>query len=557
MQAPEVTRTDCDILIIGGGVADCYAAVKAKEANPNLDVLVVEKAAIRRSGAAARGMDAMNVVVIPGYNTVEQYVESVRASSMGVFDEAVTRRIAEDSYAALLQLEEWGVEFPRDKDGRYMMAAFQPKGSFIVEMRGDSFKPILAERVEKSGARVVERTMATRLLTAKGHVTGAVGYNVRDGSLLVVSAKAVILACGGADRVGLPATGYLHGTFNCPYNAGDGYSMALYAGAELVNLEYTATSAMTKDFNGPGLSTFIRHGGVMVNALGEAFLAKYSPELKERAPAGVRYQAARQEILEGRGPIYFRLSHLSEEKIKLIEDGIFTVERPTTRDFLEAKGFDMRRDDVEVILTETYLEGGHGMSGLRINDEGETNIEGLYAAGDVAANPFGFLTAALVFGSVAARNAAKYIAGKKSPKVDEVQVESEVRRVSRLASGEIDPRQFEYKTRRIVNEYVQPPKSETRLKNALRYIEKLRADENNLHADDPHNTMKALAASAILDCVDMTTLSSIERKESRWGLMHQRVDYPKRDDAHWLGYIAVTMKDGRVHAEPKPLKEAS
>jgi succinate dehydrogenase/fumarate reductase flavoprotein subunit len=554
---PKVERTNCDILIIGGGVAGCYAAVKAKETKPNLDVLVMEKAAIRRSGAAARGMDAMNVVVIPGYNTVEQYVESVRASSMGVFDEAVTRRIAEDSYAALLQLEEWGVEFPRDKDGRYMMAAFQPKGSFIVEMRGDSFKPILAERVEKSGVRVVERTMATRLLTAKGRVTGAVGYNVRDGSLLVVSAKAVILACGGADRVGLPATGYLHGTFNCPYSAGDGYSMALHAGAELVNLEYTATSAMTKDFNGPGLSTFIRHGGVMVNALGEAFLVKYSPELKERAPAGVRYQAARQEILEGRGPIYFRLSHLPEEKIRLIEDGIFTVERPTTRDFLEAKDFDMRRDDVEVILTETYLEGGHGMSGLRINDEGETNIEGLYAAGDVAANPFGFLTAALVFGAVAARNASKYITGKKAPKVDEAQVESEVRRVSRLASGEIDPRQFEYKTRRIVNEYIQPPKSETRLKNALRYIEKLRADENNLHADDPHNAMKALEASAILDCVEMTTLASIERKESRWGLMHQRVDYPKRDDAHWLGYVAVTMKDGKVHAESKPLKEES
>jgi succinate dehydrogenase/fumarate reductase flavoprotein subunit len=108
-----------------------------------------------------------------------------------------------------------------------------------------------------------------------------------------------------------------------------------------------------------------------------------------------------------------------------------------------------------------------------------------------------------------------------------------------------------------VNEYIQPPKSETRLDNALRYIEKLREDEGNLHASDPHTIMKALEASAILDCVEMTTLASIERKESRWGLMHQRVDYPKRDDAHWLSYVAVTMKDGKAHAEPKPLKEGA
>jgi succinate dehydrogenase/fumarate reductase flavoprotein subunit len=556
MRVPEVKRTSCDILIIGGGVAGCYAAVKAKEENPSLDILLMAKAAIRRSGAAARGMDAMNVVVIPGYNTVEQYVESVRAQSMGVFDEAVTRRIAEDSYAALRQLEEWGVEFPRDSEGRYIMAGFHPKGSFIVEMRGDDFKPILAGRVERSGARVAERTMATRLLTSEGRVTGVIGFNVRDGSLLVVSAKAVILSCGGADRVGLPATGYLHGTFNCPYSAGDGYSMALRAGAELVNLEYTATSAMTKDFNGPGLSTFIRHGGVMVNALGEEFLARYSPDLKERAPAGIRYQAARQETIEGRGPIYFRLSHLPEEKIKLIEEGIFTVERPTTRDYLEAKGVDMRRDDVEVILTETYLEGGHGMTGLRINDEGETNIPGLYAAGDVAANPFGFLTAALVFGAVAARNAAKHVEGKTKPILDEAQVKEEIRRVSSLTSGEIEPSQFEYKTRRVVNEYVQPPKSETRLKNALKYVEKLRRDESNLHAGDPHTAMKAFEACAILDCVEMTTLASLERRESRWGLMHQRVDYPKRDDANWLGYVAVYMgSDHKIRAERKPLKD--
>jgi succinate dehydrogenase/fumarate reductase flavoprotein subunit len=319
-------------------------------------------------------------------------------------------------------------------------------------------------------------------------------------------------------------------------------------------MEFTATSAMTKDFNGPGLSTFIRHGGVMVNALGEEFLTRYAPEFKERAPSGSWYQAARQEINEGRGPVYFRLSHLPEEKIKLIEEGIFTVERPTTRDYFQAKGIDMRRDDVEVTLTETYLEGGHAMSGVKINDRGETNLKGLYAAGDVAANPFGFLTAALVYGAVTARNAVEYIKNVPPPTIDEDVVVEEAKRINEMTRGEIDPRQFEYKTRRVVNEYVQPPKSDRRLRYALEYIKRLRVDETKLQAEDPHMMMKAMEARFILDSVEMATRASLERKESRWGLMHLRVDYPKRDDQNWLKYVVVKMgEDREIKTETRPI----
>ena len=549
-------KTECDVLIVGGGVAGCMAAVEASETDTALRVIVMEKAAIRRSGAAARGMDALNVVMIPGQASAAEYLESIDMMSQGVFDEKVSRRLVDESFSSLKRLEGWGVEFPKNEAGEYLVSQFHPRGRFMVEMRGGDFKPILAQQVKKHGIHILERTVATKLFVKEGEIRGAAGFNVRTGKLIIVEAKAVILTCGGAGRIGLPQTGYLHGTFNYPYNSGDGYSLALRAGVELTNFEATWTSSTTKDYNGPGLSTFIRHNGHMVNALGERFLSRYAPDHMERAPAGIRYKATWKEIQEGRGPIYFDLTHLTPETLSLIEEGIFTVERPTTKQFLESRGIDPRKDWIEVILSETYMEGGHGMTGVIINDEAETNIRGLYAAGDIAANPFGFLTAALVFGRIAGRNAADYAKKANKPTIEEEEAEAERRCINALFDERrtLDPSQFEYKTRRIVNEYLQPPKTERKLLTALGYVERLKKDANQLRAEDPHQAMKALEAISILDCVEMATLASLERKESRWGLMHLRVDYPKRDDQNWLKYVVVKMgEDREIKTETRPI----
>lgn len=551
------SETECDVLVVGGGVAGCMAAVEASETDPALRVIVMEKAAIRRSGAAARGMDALNVVMVPGQASAVEYLESIDMMSQGVFDEEVSRRLVEESFSSLKRLEGWGVEFPKNERGEYLVSQFHPKGRFMVEMRGGDFKPILARQVKKHGIQILERTVATKLFVKEGEIQGAMGFNVRTGELIVVEAKAVILTCGGAGRIGLPQTGYLHGTFNYPYNSGDGYSLALRAGVELTNFEATWTSSMTKDYNGPGLSTFIRHNGHMVNALGERFLTRYAPDLMERAPAGIRYKATWKELQEGRGPIYFDLTHLPPETLSLIEEGIFTVERPTTKQFLESRGIDLRKDWIEVILSETYMEGGHGMTGVIINDEAETNIGGLYAAGDIAANPFGFLTAALVYGRIAGRNAAEYAKKAKKPTIEEEEAEAERSRINALfdEGRTLDPAQFEYKTRRIVNEYLQPPKTEKKLLTALGYIERLKKDTDQLRAEDPHQAMKALEAISILDCVEMSTLASLERRESRWGLMHQRIDYPERDDEKWLKYIVIKRdEEGSIRLEKRPVR---
>jgi len=477
--------------------------------------------------------------------------------SQGIFDEKLSRRLVEESFSSLKRLEGWGVEFPKNEAGEYLVSQFHPKGRFMVEMRGGDFKPLLAQQVRKHGIHVLERTVATKLFMKEGEIQGALGFNVRTGELIIVKAKAVILTCGGAGRIGLPQTGYLHGTFNYPYNSGDGYSLALRAGVELTNFEATWTSSMTKDYNGPGLSTFIRHGGHMVNALGERFLTRYAPDLMERAPAGIRYHAAWKELQEERGPIYFDLTCLPPETLSMIEEGIFTVERPTTKQFLKSRGIDLRKDWIEVILSETYMEGGHGMTGVIINEEAETNIKGLYAARDIAANPFGFLTAALVYGRIAGRNAAEYAKKANKPTIEEEEAEAERSRINALfdEGRTLNPVQFEYKTRRIVNEYLQPPKTEKKLLTALGYIERLKKDTDQLRAEDPHQAMKALEAISILDCVEMATMASLERRESRWGLMHRRIDYPERDDLNWLKHIVIKRdEEGRIRLEKRPVR---
>ena len=187
------------------------------------------------------------------------------------------------------------------------------------------------------------------------------------------------------------------------------------------------------------------------------------------------------------------------------------------------------------------MEGGHGMAGLFTNEKAETSIRGLYAAGDVVANPYGFITAALVYGEIAAYNALQYIGSTPFHKINHEPVEKELKRINLPLERKqgIPPQFFEYKIRRTVNEYLQPPKSETKLMKALEYINRLRKDTEYLVAEDSHGVMKVHEALSILDCFEMSVRASLERKESRWGLMHMRTDYQKRDDENYFGFIVV------------------
>jgi succinate dehydrogenase/fumarate reductase flavoprotein subunit len=538
------TYLDTDLLIIGGGTAGPMAAIKAARKNPQLRITVVEKATIRRGGSICRGMDAFNNVTIPGVATVDEYVDSISILTEGVLDRKLNRIVAENNFLVLKELEEWGAaHFPKDDKGRYIVSGFHPRGKFMVEMRGD-IKPAFERMLKEHGIQCLERTIATRILTSNGRCTGATLLNIRTGEFTVCRSKAVIVCAGGQGRFGIPDTGYLFGTFDCPYNAGDGYSLLYHAGAALVTMEYMECAPMIKDFEGPGHSTFVRHGAYLINALGERYLTRYAPELMERAPARIREAAMHMEIMAGRGPIYYDLRHLSEQSIRLIEEGIFQAERPTEKEFFSLKGIDLQNNPVELTLSGPYICGGHAPSGALIDENGQTTIQNLFAAGDVASVGWGFVGAAWVFGTIAGEYVATNIDNLPPSEIATSQAEEEYRRLLGHLNRRdgLDPSEFEFKVRRIIRPYLSSPKSQKKLEITLNYVEQFRQAMDALYATDFHQLMKVTEVSAIVDTIEMAARASLERKESRWGYAHRRVDYPETD-AEWGNKFVVIEKN--------------
>lgn len=519
-----------DVLIIGGGSAGCMAAIKAKEANPNLKVTIVEKAHAKRSGAIARGMDAMNIVVIPGLSSPSDYVEVMRIKCASILDEELCYLMAERSFPMIKELEEWGVEFIRDTSGNYRTYQVHPKGKFLVPMKAPDLKVILYEKACDNGVEIINHTMVTGLTAKKNRVSGAVCLNTRTGEVFHIKAKAVILATGAAGRFGLPSSGYLYGTYEFPGNAGDGYSLAYHVGAEMTGFEYTIRSVLIKDFNGPLWYITVTRGAKVVNGLGE-----------EVNVDGVDLVSVLKELYEGRGPLYIRLDHLPEDRAREIEDILFTTERPTQKMFFDGRGVSIRRDPIELHLTEVYLCGGHGITGIVIDREARATIRGLLAAGDVAAVPMQHLTGAFVFGAIAGETAAEIALKHDYGEVDREVLDIERDKILALLDqeGKIDPKLFECKVRNMINEYLPSPKNRRKLETALWWISRFRSELQELTVKDLHEAGRVLELRFILDCAEMSARSSLKREESRWGMIHYRMDFPKQDDRNWLRHVRV------------------
>ena len=530
---------EADILVVGGGTAGCVAAIQARRENPTARVLLLEKANVKRSGAIALGMDGVNNAVIPGHSTPEEYVREITMANDGIVNQRALLAYAQGSFSMIQDLESWGVKFQKTASGDYDLKKVHHKGSYVLPMpEGYDMKKILARVLRRTGVTVENRIMITRILTDGGRAAGAAGINVRTGEFVVIRAKAVILCCGAAGRLGLPASGYLMGTYENPSNAGDGYSLAFHAGAELTNIECFQINPLLKDYNGPACAYVSGpYGGYTVNAEGNRFM------ISDYWSGRMMLEFYR-ELNSDRGPVYLKMSHLAPETVAEIETILHKTERPSRGRFHALRGADYRRDLIEMSVSEIGLCSGHSASGVWVNEHAETTVPGLYAAGDMAGVPHNYMLGAFVYGRIAARAATGYVGQNRESAIDAAQVEQERKRVYaplQRSSG-IQPHLVEYKIRRHVNDYLQPPKSAHRLTRGLDYFTRAKEELDELHAQDPHDLMRAVECGFIRDCAEMAARASLFRKESRWGLYHLSQDHPDLDDKNW--FVHVNVKKG-------------
>ncbi len=551
----DAVRLDCDVLVIGGGTAGTMAALTAAE--HGAQVLLLEKAHVRHSGALAMGMDGVNNAVIPGKAEPEDYVAEITRANDGIVNQRTIYQTATRGFAMVQRLERYGVKFEKDEHGEYAVRRVHRSGSYVLPMpEGKDVKKalyrVLRQRSMREKIRIENRFMPVRVLTDDtGRAVGAAAFNTRTGEFVTVGAKAVILATGACGRLGLPASGYLYGTYENPTNAGDGYAMAYHAGAELSGIECFQVNPLIKDYNGPACAYVANpFGGYQVNALGERFVdSDYW--------SGQMMAEVKQEIESARGPIYLKVSHLPDETLTALENILHTTERPTRGTFHANRGHDYRSHDIEMHISEIGLCSGHSASGVWVDEHARTTVAGLYAAGDLACVPHNYMIGAFVYGDLAGEHAASTLADLPAPvdlPADQVQQAHElIYRPLRQPDGPPQP-QVEFKLRRFVNDYVAPPKTATKLSIAVQTFDRMIAEVQGIGARTPHELMRAAEVSFIRDCAEMAARSSLTRTESRWGLYHDRADLPERDDEKWRYHLNLRKAaDGTMEFLKRPV----
>lgn len=540
---------ETDVLIIGGGVAGCVAAVKAVEQGAN--VTLMDKAAIRRSGGAASGMD--HIATIPNAGiTIKDIVTQVCDDGVyppifakkGLTNPNLFYAAWKDTKKRLEELESWGVSIRWDDDKYYWIYSGRTGGMTTIRFHGLNFKPQLADAVRKRRVRIIERTMGVDLLLSNGKVVGAIALNVRNNDFLVIKAKATIVATGMVQRIFNPEDGapwknkmMYHW---CPTGAGDAHAMAYRAGSKLVNMEFSSWFSRLIDdktlmfgslTDGDGISTRI------VNARGEVVSKDAFMSLEKYV----------EEEEAGRTPLYFDVPGNGEDH--QIKREIATAdERPVSLKYIKDRGWDYRTHRWELHGTKP-LALTKNMAGIVTDETFKTTVDGLFAAGDCV-QAGGAVTGAISTGFITAESAARYARETEAPVIDEDQVEGCKERVFtplNVKDG-ADPLEFETKIRMICERYTGIFRSAGKLKEGLSRLADVRRDWlHRIAASTPHELMRAADCHNLMDLAEVHFRSALMREDTRASFY--RKDFPEKNPEWDKKVIFAWLKDGDMVTE--------
>lgn len=453
----ETVTVETDLLLCGGGMASCGAAVEASywAKKHDLKLTVVDKAAMDRSGAVAMGLSAINqyVDLNSGNNTLEDYIGYVRNDLMGITREDLVASIARHVDSTVHLFEKWGLPIWKDEEGKYVH-----EGRWQLMINGESYKVIVAEAAKNAMAEadgeLIERVFITHPLVVDGKCAGAIGFSVREDKIYVFKAKATMVAMGGAVHVFKPrSTGEGFGrSWYPPFNSGASAFFALYAGAEMTCQEVRFIPVRFKDAYGPVGAWFLLFKAQATNALGENYMQTNAGELDnwepygkvKPVPANLRNYLMLLDVEEGKAPIYMQtaeaIARIADEAPdeKAAKKKLKELEAEAWEDFLDmtisqailwaASNVEPDKSPSEIMACDPYFIGSHsGASGawvsgpedLQTGDTKDeyfwgypnmTTVPGLFAAGDASgASSHKFSSGSFTEGRIAAKAMCSYV----------------------------------------------------------------------------------------------------------------------------------------------------
>ena len=538
----EHQEMETDVLVIGGGLAGCFAAIKAREAGAN--VVLFDKSVIKHSGNAAFGLDHFPGVAYPGLTIdPEELGRRAMIGMDGLVDPELSYIVAEEGIHRVLDLNEYGVRvFHKGNKflfvpGRYELGQTKEvKWSMIFVPAGD-MKSKLAGRVHKLGVQVVERTVGSSLLTHEGRVVGATGVNVRTGDFVICKAKAVVLCTGSVNRLYWQPEG-LMANYYCPTNCGDGHAIAYRAGVRLAGMEFVQVQTHTKDYPaGPRPHGFF---SVVVNEKGENIQRKWEPLNNVLA---AHTMAAYEEYDAGRVP-YWDTDKMMPEARDMWALGMAN-EHPISLKYLKAKGGTQIKEPLEA---RTRVFGLYrSVSGPIVDSCMQTTLRGLFGAGDtINTSGLGGSTNAFVTGARAGHFAAEYALRTDQPVIEQEQLKEEKARVYALCGRPrgIKPIQLEETVRRIVYDYVGIRKSGNRMRRGLEVLQEVTETFTpQLSITNPHELARYMELQNITLLAEALFQASLFREETRMIPAHWRIDFPEQDDEKWKKAV-ITQKVG-------------
>lgn len=545
----QVKQLETDILIIGGGTAGCYAAITIRE-HSNADILIVEKANIKRSGCLAAGVNAINAYIVKG-RTPEDYVDYAKKDADNIVREDLLLTMSEGLNKVTKKLEDLGLVILKDENGEYVA-----RGNRNIKINGENIKPILADSVKKlSNATVMNQVNVIDYIVKDNQILGAFAIGVEEEILYEIRAKKVICATGGAAGVYKPNNpGFSrHKMWYPPFNTGAGYAMGIRAGAEMTTFEMRFIALRCKDTIAPTGTIAQGVGAKQVNSKGEVYETKYGLTTSERVYGTVK------ENQEGRGPCYLRTEGISSSQDEELKKAYLNMAPSQTLKWVEA-GKNPSEQNVEIEGTEPYIVGGHTASGYWVDTKRETTIKGLFAAGDVAGGcPQKYVTGALVEGEIAGKAAVGQIENDETNTVILSKSEEdllinlkkeEVEKTLNFENPIFSTEELEEAMQKVMDTYAGGIGSnyqfnEKQLALAEEKIEQIIELSNNLHAEDMHEVMFVYELQERLTVCKSVIAHLRARKETRWHSFAENLDYPEKSD-EWLKYVNSKLVDGKL-----------